>query len=378
MFAAFGAMLKIFFVSCAGVYIAKFPKDNVLMPPKAMQYFSRISNAMFLPFLVLYSMGSIITPNLLKKALVLILFSVLVNVTSLCTGFCFEKLKFHDSERFGRIVTLAIGTPNQLSLPIMVMQSMCTSSIVNADYDDDEDLCTKESMSLLFVYSIGFNITFWSFGYLVLESIVESYKINPVAPLKSALGKDKIMTVSDRVFNINQIDIDNNDHSRSSDSGNNHIENSLDAERCEVLKVKDEKHESTSSVGSFLVYFGILGSIDQWSFLKLMGTKMIGNINMVAIYIAIIISVIPHLQDSLFGEGGYIRFAGDAIKTLGEPLVCINGIVMSGSLALVGNMDAALERRKQLKEEENDKNGENGSGDGSGSGDGDGDGDGRR
>ena len=52
----------------------------------------------------------------------------------------------------------------------MVLQSMCDSDIVSQDFASAKD-CETEAMSNLFVYSIGFSLWFWGYGYPVLASL---------------------------------------------------------------------------------------------------------------------------------------------------------------------------------------------------------------
>lgn len=68
-------------------------------------------------------------------------------------------------------MSVAMFSPNAISMPIMVMQSLCEQVIINHDYDDNSKLCYSEASSMLFVYSIGWHILFWSYGFNQLKRI---------------------------------------------------------------------------------------------------------------------------------------------------------------------------------------------------------------
>jgi hypothetical protein len=83
MLASFYAMLRVFLTSSVGVFIASYPAGNVIFPPSCMQQISRVSNFVFLPFLIVYSMASALTLPLLLKGSVLILFSIISGLVPL-------------------------------------------------------------------------------------------------------------------------------------------------------------------------------------------------------------------------------------------------------------------------------------------------------
>ncbi len=100
----------------------------------------------------------------------LILFSFIVNLVSMLIVYIVGKYTIHD-ECMKIAMSVAMFSPNAISMPIMVMQSLCEQVIINHDYDDDSKLCYSEASSMLFVYSIGWHILFWSYGFNQLKRI---------------------------------------------------------------------------------------------------------------------------------------------------------------------------------------------------------------
>ena len=296
--AAFGAMANVFICSIVGVYIASYPKGNVIFPATCMQQISRVCNEVFLPFLIMGSMASAITAHTLVNGLVLILFSTVSNIIGLMLGTLLEG--FHNAQtdaewNFARAVTIACGTPNQLSLPIMVLWSMCGSRVVNADYNDDKATCSNEAMSLLFVYSIGFQLVFWGYSFPVLEGLVA----------------------------LRRLSVDE----RSSGG----------AERGDIEMVP-----SGGNMEAFTKESAVLGESDvsdsAWGRTKQTAWRVLNksflNVNMLAQYVGVALALIPSVQKTVFKPGGDLSFIGDTIQVLGSPLVAVNCLVMAGSLTL--------------------------------------------
>lgn len=180
----------------------------------------------------------------------------------------------HDDPRLAKVVEVAVGTPNQLSLPIMVMLSMCKSSVVNADFENDGDICGEVAMSYLFIYAMGFYVSFWGYGYGQLASL-----------------------------------------KKPRESNNNNTAPTVKTSKLMVAAV----------------------------FLK----KAIFNHMLICVYFGVLIACFPFAQDILYGDSGMLRPLGDAIRTIGEPTVAVNCIIMSGSLALTFSSSRAQKNKDE-------------------------------
>lgn len=163
----------------------------------------------------------------------------------------------------------------------MVMQTLCEDSKINADYPSGSSECLQQASSMIFVYSIGWNLMFWSYGFPKLKSLLS---INPLgASIES---------------------------------------NSPNYTHQWLIKY----------LGEFFSY--------QWLSTVFLSPTMIGLF--IGAFIGLIPvlqrgffpSTAPsHATSDVFE--GTLRPFGSALLTLGEPTICINCLVMAASLAQI-------------------------------------------
>ena len=171
------AMFKVGLVSSVGVYCSMYPKGNPLISKGLIKELSRLSNFIFIPALVVASLGSTVSIPLLRRFGVLIFICLIVIVVSYMSTYAFKWLHEEDLRLFAAIA-VAVGSPNAISIPLLVMKTMCEDDSVNADYSDASS-CFNEASSMMFVYSIGWHLVFWSYGFPVLKSLDnENYTSN--------------------------------------------------------------------------------------------------------------------------------------------------------------------------------------------------------
>lgn len=223
----------------------------------------------------------------------------------------------HDDARFGRAITIAVATPNQLSLPIMVLTSMCGNGIVNADFGGDTQTCSNEAMSLLFVYSIGFSLVFWGYGFPVLESLRDGDRWPEVALLnkgvKGVEGGEELHVE----FGMVDLGLDGTTGGSTAATGGSGGAGGVGG--CDTKH--EHEHESTTTLTPLQTCVHVL-------------TKSFLNVNMMAQYTGVALAVIPGVQAFVFDAESPVRPLQEAIFTLGQPLVCVNCLVMAGSLTL--------------------------------------------
>lgn len=285
MLNAFAAMMKIFLISTVGVCLAKFPSKDPILPAIMIKYLSKLANNVFVPCLIMTSLGSAITVQLLQRIGVLVMFCFVANSASYFYGYTFGRLLHGRSDDAMFIaLTVAIGSPNAISLPIMVMQTMCNESYVKADYDDNQNKCFAEATSMLFVYSMGWHLMFWSYGFPTLKTIKKKFYADAADLVVNTID-DSLVAESEYTF-LNQI----------------------------LIAISFRKNKNL-----FLNWL-------QMIFL---------TPAMVAIFIGVAIGLIPYTQKLMFEEMSFLEPLGSAITTLGEPVVAINCLIMSASLAQV-------------------------------------------
>jgi len=248
---ALAAMAKIFLVSCVGILASKYPKEAPLLPPLALRTLSRLSNLVLLPALMVASLGSALSVVMLQRMAILILFCVLTNLVSYTFAFTVGRYMHEDDPVLSIATSVAIGSPNAISFPLMVMQTLCDEPLVNADdYSGKASLCVADSNSMLFVYSIGWHVMFWSYGWTMLKTLVVD---------------------------------------------------------------KQQQRETTAQLVS----------------------RMILSPSMLAIYLGMFIGLIAPIRNAMFRDFTILRPLGSALKTLGDPVVCLNCLVMSANLAQI-------------------------------------------
>jgi predicted permease len=287
----FAAMMRIFLVSAVGAFAAKFPRNNrefmdinfvtytniniilALLTLPAIKYISRLSTFVLVPCLIINALGSALSVALLTKMGLLIPFCLFINLLSYGIGYCF-KFVHEKNEPLFQASLVAVGSPNSISLPIMVMQALCEDSTVNEAYNGDSELCNEEAYSMMFIYSIGWNLLYWGYGYQVL-------------------------------INASNASVD----SITSQSTPSALSN--------VISFFTDSQTRKSFAIKFVAWLkGVLSSPV-----------------MAAIYTGVFIGLIPPLQRMLFEEISVLRPLGGAISTLAEPSVAINCLVMASSLA---------------------------------------------
>ena len=87
------------------------------MPPPALKILARLSICLFSPALIFYSVSNAMSVSLLESAMPLILFSVVQFFVGASVARCFRC--FHDDLRLAKVVEVAVGVPNQISMPVM-------------------------------------------------------------------------------------------------------------------------------------------------------------------------------------------------------------------------------------------------------------------
>lgn len=288
---AFAAMAKIALMSLVGITLAKYPKDGPIMNVSFLQSLSRLSNNVFVPCLILTSLGSGVNAALLSRIGVLIIFCVIVNLISFTFGHTLGWI-LHQRRNDDMFIalTVAIGSPNAISLPIMVLQTMCENDIVNKDYQSNATMCYSEGSSMLFVYSIGWHLMFWSYGFPMLKALKEKHMDALMREQSGHPSSTAILPVADHL--------------------------------CETGRMSRVWSTLASSRPKFAQFV-------KW------GRSVLFTPAMMAIIGGIVISLVPSLQSMLFQDVTVLRPLGSAITTLGDPVVATSCLIMSASLANV-------------------------------------------
>lgn len=267
-FTAFMAMFKIFLISCVGIACAVYPKSDPLLNRDALRHFSRLNTFLLTPALVVYALGSTLNMQQFIHLSLLFPFGICIILVSYVFGYLLKCIH-EDNEELYKSSLVCVCSPNGISLPILVMASLCENSEVNADFDDDAELCFDEASSMLFIYIIPWLLFFWSYGYTTLSSLHD---------------KKPELTVA------------------SSD----------DDDDCEAVAAsRDDKLRTVAR--------------KLWLVLQ--------NPALVAVYVGLIVGLIPGLGSYLFNRVTVLQPVGGAVEVLATPVVALNSLVMAASLA---------------------------------------------
>jgi predicted permease len=171
-------MMKIVFISIVGIACALYPKDNPILTPETMKSLSRISNTIFIPALVVVSLGSAISLEKLNRFGLLILICLIIIMVSYFLAWSLRFIHEPNNHALFRAVAVSCGSPNAISLPLIVMQTMCEDEQVAADYGGSSSKCFEEATAMMFVYSIGWHLVFWSYGFQELSKLGDEEKIH--------------------------------------------------------------------------------------------------------------------------------------------------------------------------------------------------------
>lgn len=160
------------------------------------------------------------------------------------------------------------------------MQTLCEDGRVNGEFTNGSSECFDEATSMLFVYSIGWHLMFWSYGFPLLKSLSKS-------------SVDEIPAIATQPTEASEQDW--------------------------------KQYLISITVGRL-----------SWDWFN----TIFLSPSMIAIYLGLGIGLTPALQQGLFHSSssddlfkGTLRPFGLAILTLGEPLICVNCLVMAASLA---------------------------------------------
>jgi hypothetical protein len=251
-----------------------FRAGNPLLPIPVIKHLSRFSNIVLIPCLTVGNIGASLSLPLLMKVGALVPIAIASNLLSMATGRLFRCLHEEDHKLF-RASLLTIASPNSISMPIMVMQSLCELPVVKMDYEDDSLVCFSHSTALLFISSIGFHLLYWGYIFPSFERLQQEYDLE-----------------------------DDNSETPS----------------------MTRRRSLSSNPPSASLYQRGLKCVALFKHILLSPT-------MLAVIAGLVIGLIPFTRHLLFVESGYLSPVGGAINTLASPVVALNCLIMSASLA---------------------------------------------
>ncbi|CAM9817494.1 unnamed protein product [Discosporangium mesarthrocarpum] len=125
-------LAKTLIIIAIGAFCAYFPRGAPLLTKGFMQSTSRLSNLLFLPALVIASIGSTLTPEAIAGSWHLLVANFFTHIISWFVAGVVGRI-FLGRDRLAafRPVRVAITFPNCVGLPLLLMESLCEQGIVN-------------------------------------------------------------------------------------------------------------------------------------------------------------------------------------------------------------------------------------------------------
>lgn len=119
LYHSFMAMFKIVLISSVGIIGSLYPEDNPLFTPIIMKSISRICSLLFIPALVVTSLGSSLSVQLLERFSILIVMCLIIIFTSYLIGLLCKPLHERNKSLYCAVL-VAVGSPNVRTCSIIV------------------------------------------------------------------------------------------------------------------------------------------------------------------------------------------------------------------------------------------------------------------
>ncbi|CAN0203910.1 unnamed protein product, partial [Scytosiphon promiscuus] len=157
-----------------------------LLTREVCRSFSRVVMDVFLPCLLLASIGGTLNPGTLRDSWHLVAGSALSIVLSNATAWAFGWLLMSPSARpTFRPVQMAIAFPNSLVFPLLLLDALCEQDAINSDFAGDSNECYDQATGMIFVFVACWQILFFGWGVYCLKednALELSLANQPTAP----------------------------------------------------------------------------------------------------------------------------------------------------------------------------------------------------
>lgn len=169
-----GVMVRLLLVASVGAYAATRPKGGPpLLPEAAIQQLSRFSAVCLIPCIIVDSIGSSVSVELLRQSVALVVYGLV----TIGLGLGYARLwgavvlpaELRETSLW-RVAALASGFPNIVAVPLVIVATVCERDEVRDDFDD-RDECAKTGAAFIFMNSFVWSIVFFTFGVARLAAI---------------------------------------------------------------------------------------------------------------------------------------------------------------------------------------------------------------
>ena len=147
--ASASAILQMFAAASVGAIAAL----KAVIDPRALHSISRFSSQCLIPALIIQSVGSAVSLELLRTSYQLVLLSLASSGAAYVSmrGWARCLLPAHQvHSRLLRVASVGLMTTNNVSTPLVIIKALCATDIVNAEFHGDSvRLCVRPSLVLL-------------------------------------------------------------------------------------------------------------------------------------------------------------------------------------------------------------------------------------
>ena len=191
----------------------------------------------------------------------------------------------------------------------MVLQTLCNQVIVSADYDGDSIQCFTESSTMIFIYSIGWHLVYWSYGFPLLQSLQTRY-LSHSTKAKNTSTKS-VQRVSYGALPTS---------AGGSDDNRECIHKPDEHDAPDVIETKDNNRTILSKLPTDPMSSSTVEKKDDITLIlriQKFSMNVLLSPVMVSIYIGVFIGLVTPLRVLMFQSMSPLRPLGDALTTIG-------------------------------------------------------------
>ncbi|KAJ9468543.1 hypothetical protein DIPPA_30336 [Diplonema papillatum] len=358
------AVGRVLGIGSIGAVCAVFPRSNPLLGPDKRKAISQLSMTLFFPALVLHSLGTIVSVEILAEVWPLFLFSMLTILVSTGASLLVAHI-LGLKGAYRRIYVIAGAFGNNVSLPLLVSSALCERPMLKGPYGDK---CKAMAYGFCMLHSLPWRFAFFGIGMpwvkrstedaedeIELELVARRHEsaIPPSLGIASAAGEQiDVRDLHDDLVNIQLSHRSLSAHFHRMDTTVNNIEISPPSPKS--LKSEEgsgsppQRRDSTLAVGLLHTITTDPGAVDinkveeeegtacqhAWKSTRRFLTGFV-DFNIAATTLGVVIGIIPPLQKFLLGnvdELPTMPVLGESVSTLSEPAVALATLLLGAAL----------------------------------------------
>ena len=163
------ATLQFLLLASVGALAAVYPKEAPVLATPNVKMLARLSNDIFLPAWTVSTIGARIDLQSLREDWAICIAGFLTVFLGLGVA-DLTALVFRPNRELVPAMRVSIAFVNALSIPLVLLGSLCESRRVNAQaFDKSATDCKEEASAKLNVFMVAWHACMWSYGYATLE-----------------------------------------------------------------------------------------------------------------------------------------------------------------------------------------------------------------